>query len=112
MPFEAGLAVAISRDIPSHQWRLLEARPYRLQQSLGDLNGFDPAIHHERVPGIFDAIDDLFPTLPVPDHLNLPKLWRRLVAYRRRFIRRDLYTTGAFAKLVRAAALLAGQAAV
>ncbi|MGH2626137.1 MAG: hypothetical protein ACRDHY_05750 [Anaerolineales bacterium] len=41
MPFEVGLAVATARWRPAHQWFLLEARPYRLQQTLSDLGGTD-----------------------------------------------------------------------
>jgi hypothetical protein len=45
MPFEAGLALAHSLVTRSHSAFLLEARPYRLQRSLSDVNGLDPAIH-------------------------------------------------------------------
>jgi hypothetical protein len=43
MPFELGLAVeAGHRQV--HQWFVLDARPYRLQRSLSDLNSTDPPI--------------------------------------------------------------------
>jgi hypothetical protein len=38
MPFELGLAVEMSRH-QKHDWFVLEAKPYRLQRSLSDLNG-------------------------------------------------------------------------
>jgi hypothetical protein len=37
--FDAGLAVAIARSRPDHQWFLLEARAHRMQKSLSDLSG-------------------------------------------------------------------------
>jgi len=47
MPFELGLAVAATRT-RRHEWFVFEARAYRLQRSLSDLNGTDPYIHRER----------------------------------------------------------------
>ena len=47
MPFEVGLAVATARWRPAHQWFLLEARPYRIQQTLSDLGGTDAYIHRD-----------------------------------------------------------------
>jgi hypothetical protein len=49
MPFELGIAVEIAqRRRPPHQWFVFEARRYRLQRSLSDLNGTDPHIHDGR----------------------------------------------------------------
>ena len=48
MPFEVGLAVATARWRPAHQWFLLEARPYRVQQTLSDLGGTDAYLHGDR----------------------------------------------------------------
>ena len=49
MPFELGLAVTIAAHRPrQYQWAVFEARPYRLQRSLSDLNGTDPYVHGEQ----------------------------------------------------------------
>jgi len=47
MPFELGLAVAAA-STRKHQWFVFEARHYRLQRTLSDLNGQDPYVHFER----------------------------------------------------------------
>jgi hypothetical protein len=53
MPFELGLAVATSLVTSrSHQWYLFEARPYRINKSLSDLNGTDPYIHGNQPEGV------------------------------------------------------------
>jgi hypothetical protein len=43
MPFELGLAVAWEKSNPTkHNWFVFEAKAYRVQRSLSDLNGTDP----------------------------------------------------------------------
>jgi len=47
MPFELGLAIGLRQHRqPKHEWFVFEARRFRLQRSLSDLNGVDPHIHH------------------------------------------------------------------
>jgi len=58
MPFEVGLAVATSRWRPAHQWFLLEARPYRVQQTLSDLGGTDAYIHRDAPRQLLIALTD------------------------------------------------------
>jgi len=58
MPFEAGLAVAIARSRPDHQWFLLEARAHRMQKSLSDLSGTDPYIHRNSPRQVLVALTD------------------------------------------------------
>jgi hypothetical protein len=58
MPFEAGLAVAIARSRPDHQWFLLEARAHRMQKSLSDLSGTDPYIHRNSPRQLLVALTD------------------------------------------------------
>ena len=41
MPFELGLAVGIVLGQGSHEWRLLETVPHRLNHSLSDVDGYD-----------------------------------------------------------------------
>jgi len=58
MPFEVGLAVATARWRPAHQWFLLEARPYRVQQTLSDLGGTDAYIHGDGPRRLLIALTD------------------------------------------------------
>jgi len=58
MPFEAGLAVAIARSRPDHQWFLLEARAHRIQKTLSDLSGTDPYIHRNSPRQLLVALTD------------------------------------------------------
>jgi hypothetical protein len=105
MPFELGLAVALARRSPNrHQFRVLEAAPYRLQHSLSDLNGFDPYIHHGTVNGMFEAICDVFtdfrPFL-VSDIRVFRRVYRALELFRsRRFRTASPYTSDRFKQLV------------
>ena len=68
MPFEVGLAVATARWRPAHQWFLLEARPYRVQQILSDLGGTDAYIHGDGPRRLSSALVDHAPTGSVLDH--------------------------------------------
>jgi hypothetical protein len=45
MPFELGLAYALSRLRPSHRLVVFEAEKWDLLKTLSDLRGFDPKIH-------------------------------------------------------------------
>ena len=59
MPFELGLAVARSREGGgSHRFFVLEARRYRLQSTLSDMNGSDPLIHHDRPHDVLRCVLD------------------------------------------------------
>ena len=58
MPFEVGLAVATARWRPAHQWFLLEARPFRVQQTLSDLGGTDAYIHGDGPRQLLIALTD------------------------------------------------------
>jgi len=103
MPFELGLAVETSHR-QEHQWFVLEARPFRLQRSLSDLNGTDPLIHGARPEGLLQALANVFdrpgaprgPLEPIFEHLR-----GRAPDLRRRY--GGLYTPGAFAEFVTAA---------
>lgn len=57
MPFELGLAVALTRITPhGHQFFLFEAVKHRLAKSLSDMNGTDPHIHHGRPRRLLNAL--------------------------------------------------------
>lgn len=71
MPFELGLAVTWTKLNPAkHAWFVFEAKAYRVQKSLSDLNGADPFIHDGRVQGIMRELCNAFvrprnqPTVP------------------------------------------------
>jgi hypothetical protein len=103
MPFELGLAVETSHR-QEHQWFVMEARRYRLQRSLSDLNGTDPLIHGGTPGGLLQVLANVFdppggprgPLEPIFEHLR-----GRAPALRRRY--GGLYTPGAFAEFVAAA---------
>jgi len=58
MPFEMGLAVAIARWRPAHQWFLFEARPFRVHRTLSDLSGTDAYIHGDGTGRLLIALAD------------------------------------------------------
>ena len=63
MPFELGLAVAVSlteRRQPRHGFVLLESKPFRLQRSLSDMNGYDPLIHNGTQGGAIRAMFEAY----------------------------------------------------
>jgi hypothetical protein len=106
MPFEAGLAGAVS-CIRRHDWWLLEAQPHRLQQSLSDLNGSDPVIHGGQSDGMLQALDSIFsrPAWPeIPLNTIHELLLERAPGVRARY--GGLYTPGGFRTLVYAATAL------
>ena len=61
MPFELGLAVALSGPRRrEHQLFVFEALPYRLNKSLSDLDGTDPYIHNGKAEGVLRALTNAF----------------------------------------------------
>jgi hypothetical protein len=71
MPFELGLAVAWEKTKPKqHTWFVFEAKAFRIQKSLSDLNGTDPQIHDGQVSGVLRELSNIFqrlrdqPTVP------------------------------------------------
>lgn len=108
MAFELGLAVAIAKHVSrSHQFRLLEERPYRLQHSLSDMNGYDPHIHNGTPSGMYEAICDAFSEarpFPIRSVTGFRKVYRALRAFRQGHFRRgSIYTANRFAQVVIAA---------
>lgn len=61
MPFELGMAFALSRQ-RSHKFFVLERHAYRLQASLSDLNGLDPHVHGGTQAGVLRCLLDCFGT--------------------------------------------------
>jgi hypothetical protein len=71
MPFELGLAIAWEKLNPEdHTWFVFEAKAYRVQKSLSDLNGTDPRIHGNQPIGVMRELSNAFvrqrnrPTVP------------------------------------------------
>ena len=56
MPFELGLAVALSRQDPWYRFFIFEAERYRLSKTLSDLGGHDPEIHHGSPSGVLEGL--------------------------------------------------------
>ena len=93
-----------------HEWFVLEAKPYRLQRALSDLNGTDPLIHGGRPEGLLQVLADVFdrpgiPRVPLKPIFDL--LRRPAPTLSRRY--GGLPTRGAFAELVWSATDLAAQ---
>jgi len=56
MPFELGLVVSWAQHARSHRWYVLEAKSYRAQKSLSDINGTEIYVHDARPIGILRAL--------------------------------------------------------
>lgn len=114
MPFEAGLAVALSWSGNKNRWYILEARDYRLQKSLSDLNGHDPFIHGGSVQGVLVALTDIFPgQRHQPDPTQLLSLYRRVrkaSAKLKRSYRNNLFGPSCFRQLIAISQLMARRA--
>jgi hypothetical protein len=81
MPFELGLAVAVSlteRQRPRHGFVLLESRPFRIQRSLSDMNGHDPFIHNGTQGGAIRSMVEAFSIAGPTDIGAARRLVRRL----------------------------------
>jgi hypothetical protein len=78
MPFELGLAMAFSR-VQGHRVFVLEERPFRLQATLSDLNGYDPYLHNGTQQGMLRCLLDCFAAPgKAPSSTLLTRLTRRL----------------------------------
>ena len=78
MPFELGMAYALAQKA-SHDFFILEEKPFRLQASLSDLNGYDPHIHDCTPSGALRCILDCFGSSSgVPPMSTLEALMRQL----------------------------------
>jgi hypothetical protein len=81
MPFELGLAVAVSRtptDGTRHGFVLLERRPARLQRTLSDMNGYDPLIHGGTSSGAVRCMFEAFAEEREVDLVRVRRLARQL----------------------------------
>lgn len=113
MPFELGLAVGVARLLrtnSAHVFALLEARPYRLQRSLSDMNGFDPMIHNGSRAGAVRCMFEIFAGARPTDLQSALRLARRLTRVLKQLKRdhrvRSVFSRVLFNELFAAATLL------
>jgi hypothetical protein len=115
MPFELGLACALSELEGQHQYVLLERQPYRLDRTLSDLKGRDPYIHKG---GIRLTIVSVLDVLQSPTQDTDPgevfrlysNLWRTANGLKRRYRADSVFTRPLFQRVVAAASKLAADA--
>jgi hypothetical protein len=62
MPFELGLAVAVSEIEGAHDYFVFESVLRRVSKSLSDLGGADPCIHDGTVEGVMRELGNAFVT--------------------------------------------------
>ena len=58
MPFELGLACALSRLRGNHSYIILERMPYRIDKTLSDIKGCDPYIYKGSMKGAVHCVID------------------------------------------------------
>jgi|HubBroStandDraft_6_1064221.scaffolds.fasta_scaffold350003_2 hypothetical protein len=105
MPFELGIAVALSRIEGRHKFIMLEARRHRLQQTLSDTNGIDPGIHGATVRGIISCVlSHLGKPRGNPDPQTVSRvhrqLWKTAPFFKRAHGRTNIYSRSIFGELV------------
>jgi len=112
MPFELGLAVAVARLRPAestHTFALLEARPFRLQRSLSDMNGFDPLIHDGTRTGAVRCMFEIFAVAARADSRRALRLADRLARASKQLKRdhraRSVFSGVVFNELIAAATI-------
>jgi hypothetical protein len=112
MPFELGIAVALSRVERRHKFIMLEAKRYRLQQTLSDANGIDPGIHEATTRGIIScALSHLGKPHGNPDPKTVARihrqLWKTTPFLKTAHGRASIYSRSIFGELVAGAVRLA-----
>ena len=87
MSFELGLAAGVSLSTNGeHKFRVMDAVPHRITQSLSDLGGYDAFIHRGSPGGVFEAVSDMFGSLkrpPVKDAAAFRFIYSGVVTLRR-----------------------------
>ncbi|MEI7733401.1 MAG: hypothetical protein WCO56_27770 [Verrucomicrobiota bacterium] len=112
MPFELGIAFALSRINTRHSFIVLEKKRHRLTKTLSDLNGIDPGIHNGSPKGVIACLLSTLgrpagmPPLNEVDFIYR-RLWKAVPELRRTHNRKNIFSRMIFLDLVRAATLLA-----
>ena len=114
MPFELGLACALSTYKGRHSFVLLEKKPFRLDRTLSDIKGRDPLIHRGTPAGVITCVTDVLGSRAGdPTLRELRILWKRLWAYacdlKVHYRRDSLFHRTLFNELILGGTLLAGQ---
>jgi hypothetical protein len=112
MPFELGIAFTLRRIERNHQFILLEAKRYRLQRTLSDVNGIDPGIHGGTVKGMISCVlSSLGKPSANPDPSQVERiyhhLWNAVPVLKANHSRTTIYSRSIFQQLVMGAARLA-----
>jgi hypothetical protein len=112
MPFELGIAVALSRFERNHGFVMLEAQRYRLTKTLSDVNGIDPGIHGGTAKGVISCVlSNLGRPRGNPPPELVARIYRRLLKavpfLKRNYGQAAIYSRALFGALVEGAARLA-----
>jgi hypothetical protein len=112
MPFELGIAFALSCLEKSHKFVLLEAKRHRLQKTLSDVNGIDPGIHHAAVRGVISCVlSHLGESRGNPDAKTVAGIhrepWKTIPSLKAIHGRANIYSRSIFTELVDGATRLA-----
>jgi len=115
MPFELGLACAFARYRKPHDYILVEKKPYRLDQTLSDLKGRDPLIHHGSPRQIISCVLDVLRSGshnpdPIEVYKNSMELWALAESLKRRYSITTIFSRSIFKELVIAGLELAVEA--
>ena len=115
LPFELGLACALSAYGGEHDFVIMEKERHRLDRTLSDLKGQDPYIHEGKPRILISCVlDALGNEGTEPDPREVYGLWKNLwvlaVSLKKQHGRRDIFNRLIFHKLVAAATELASKA--
>jgi hypothetical protein len=115
MPFELGMACALSALERQHQYVLLERVRYRLDRTLSDLRDRDPYVHRGGIRRTIVIILDVFQGQgeniePETVFRLYSDLWRAANELRRRYRLDSVFTRSLFLRMVTAAGTLATDA--
>lgn len=87
MPFELGLACGLNLNQHAHEYFILEAKPYRIQKTLSDINGVDVLVHNNTVKGMLNRVTSVLQTDHPVTMSEISKLDRFLAAKRKSILR-------------------------
>jgi hypothetical protein len=115
MPFELGIAVALSRMERRHKFIIFESKQHRLLKTLSDVNGIEPEIHQATARGIISCtMASLGKPRGNPDAEIVfqvrQQLWGTVPPLKKIHGRTDIYSRPIFTELVQAAATLSKSA--
>jgi len=108
MPFELGIAFALSRVQKGHSFVMLEAKRHRLIKTLSDVNGIDPGIHGATVRGLNSCVlSSLGKPQGTPSPAAVSRIYRDLSktvpVFKSHHGRSTIYSRDIFNKLVEVA---------